>query len=167
MGSNVKKVYLNDFDIFAKYFFYIYKVEHYINFKFLLYKLYLTILFLYFPRSRTVSTNSSFVKQFSCNYWRNTRCMCDRYNRSFVVFVFYTVCLLVKIFTYNIWDSKVWWGPKVKWSYQSPMVCAKPKWCSTPKSDEPRADVKIRLCETQNSDDSNFKPGLPKEKSGY
>lgn len=35
MGSNVKKVYLNDFDIFVKYFFYIYKIEYCINFKFL------------------------------------------------------------------------------------------------------------------------------------
>lgn len=51
MGSNVKKVYLNDFDIFANYFiyFYICKVEHFINFKFLLYKLYLTILFYISP----------------------------------------------------------------------------------------------------------------------
>lgn len=52
----------------------------------------------------------------------------------FICFCFF---ILFKSITPPIymWDCKVWWYYKVRWSCQSRMVCAKFLWCDTPKSD--------------------------------
>lgn len=123
IGGNVKKVYLNDSDIFSRGVLYKYITIEFVSFHYIwLYTTIQTILYnvkahflISFSRCWKIYQNS-FIGQFSCN-WRNTWRVRDSNNWSCVGFVCNTVCALVnmlgsvafneyvisKMFTFIIW----------------------------------------------------------------